>query len=178
MWNKNKVIGSGQHGFTKGKSCLANVIAFYDRMAAWVDEGRAVDVVYLYFSKAFDTVPHNILIDTPEGCATIQLDPDRLESWSVRNLMKFSKGKCKVLYLGRSNSTHQYRLGARQLESSSRERPWLPGGQQGHEPKYALVAKAANGLLVYIKKSVARRSREIILPNNSTLVRQHLDYCV
>jgi len=45
--------------FSKGKSCLTNLITFYDGMTVWVDEGRAVDVVYLDFSKAFDMVSHN-----------------------------------------------------------------------------------------------------------------------
>ncbi|RMC15806.1 hypothetical protein DUI87_08010 [Hirundo rustica rustica] len=59
---------------------------------------------------------------TPQGCAALQRDLDRLERWAERNLLTLNQGKCRVLYLGKNDTRHQQRLGAHLLESSSVEK--------------------------------------------------------
>ncbi|KAJ7398274.1 rna-directed dna polymerase from mobile element jockey-like [Pitangus sulphuratus] len=87
--------------------------------------------------------------DTPEGCAAIQWDLDRLESWAERNLMRFSKGKYRVLHLGRNNPKYQYRLGADLPESSAAEKDLtvLMDEKLSMSQQCLLVARRADDIL-------------------------------
>jgi len=100
--------------------------------------------------------------------------------WAHVNFLRFNKAKCKVLHLGRGNPHYQYRLGDEGIESSPDKKDLgvLVDEKLDVSHQHVLAAQKANHMLGCIKRSIASRSREGILPLYSALMRPHLEYCV
>ncbi|KAK4828643.1 hypothetical protein QYF61_000291 [Mycteria americana] len=179
-----EVIQDSQHGLTKGRSCLTNLVAFCDGVTTSVGKGRAMDVIYLDFYSRIECTLSKFAHDTklsgvadiPEGQDAIQRDLDELKKWAHVNLMRFSKAKCKVLHMGQCNPRYQHWLGDEGMSAALWRRIW------GHwwmkswtRHSNVLTAQKAKHILGCMKRIVASRLREVILPlQNPPSVKEEL----
>ena len=60
--DEHELFNQYQHGFRSGHSCLSQLLAHFDHITRQLEEGKAVDVIYLDFSKAFDKVDIGLIL--------------------------------------------------------------------------------------------------------------------
>jgi hypothetical protein len=58
-----KILPENQHGFRKGKSVTSQLLETYNEFSNAIENKKFIDVIYFDFSKAFDTVPHEKLLE-------------------------------------------------------------------------------------------------------------------
>ena len=117
-------------------------------------------------SKFMDDTKLCGVANMPERWDTFQKDLDRLEQWAQVKLKWFNKAKCKVLHLGHGNLCYQYKVGDVKTEHNPAENHMeiLVDGKLDMNQQCTLVAQKAGCILGCMKRSVASRSREVILP--------------
>ncbi len=58
---RTRSLSPSQHGFLPRQSCFSNPIRPEERVARLMDKGHTVNLVYLNFAKAFDSINHRFI---------------------------------------------------------------------------------------------------------------------
>ena len=61
--DRNQLLSDAQHGFRKKRSCESQLILTIQDLANGLNSGEQIDAILLDFSKAFDKVPHQRLLE-------------------------------------------------------------------------------------------------------------------
>ena len=65
---ENNLLPDGQHGFRSSRSCLTQLLSYWDKILDQLEEGKGVDVIYTDFAKAFDKCETGVLLHRLKEC--------------------------------------------------------------------------------------------------------------
>ena len=60
---KNNLFSKCQHGFRQHRSCVTQLLEVLNDLTTFIENQQDIDIIYLDFSKAFDSVPHQRLLN-------------------------------------------------------------------------------------------------------------------
>ena len=94
--------------------------------------------------------------------------------------MKFNRDKCQVLHLEKRNQIHSYKMGDTWLSNTTNEKDLgiVVDHKLNMSRQCDAAAKKANAILGCINRGITSKSREVLVPLYSALVRPHLEYCI
>ena len=78
---ESQVIRSSQPGFLPNRSCFTKLLTYLEYVTKTLDEGASVDAIYLDFSKAFDSVPHDRLLMKVRSVGIDSNTVDWMKGW-------------------------------------------------------------------------------------------------
>ena len=133
-----------------------------------------------YVSKFADDTKIGKSVLTELDRLSLQQDLDKITKWSEEWDMPFNVNKCQLLHVGTRNNKFQYSINGQTLENTASVKDLgvtisqnLKFSQQCNE-----AANKANRMLGFINRNFTFKSKDIILPLYTSMVRPHLEYAV
>ena len=110
----------------------------------------------------------------------LQEDLSKAIEWSKKWGMDFNTKKCKVMHIGKKNSSVDYFMEGTKLESVNVERDLgvLISNDLKVSSQCLKASNTANKTLGMIKRTFTSRNSNVIIPLYKSIVRLHLEYCV
>ncbi|XP_018013046.1 uncharacterized protein LOC108670107 [Hyalella azteca] len=202
----NSLISRKQHGFTKGRSCVTQLLESLDIWTEALDEGGSIDAVYMDYMKDAQTACSKsggswhqgestpvddtkvfARSDIPEARKTLQEDLDRLHKWSMDWQLHFHPEKCNLLRLGYTSDTVQYTM--RGCNAQGKEYVTLLMERDTEKNLGVVIDRdlsfkgqvvqataKANRVLGVIRRTFDCITPEIFIQRYKSLVRPMLDY--
>ena len=93
-----KLLTCKQFGFISGRSTVTQLLTYLDKCVKTIAEGGVIDTIYLDFSKAFDTVPHQRL--------TVKLQAYGIKGNILNSIVNYLSGRSQIVTVngGKSKS--------------------------------------------------------------------------
>ncbi|KAF4531149.1 hypothetical protein B566_EDAN019185, partial [Ephemera danica] len=167
-----------QHGFRTGHSCTTNLLLAQDSWTQAIDVGLGIDVIYLDFAKAFDSVDHRILIRKVEASGDIlQHILHRIYDWTVLNCLPLNVDKCTVLHINQKDPK-EYHINGRRLLSSTSQRDLgtIIAQDLSNSPNAAVLARKANSMAYLVRRNLGSIHPNYFPPIFCSLIRPHLEH--
>lgn len=94
-------ISLSQHGFVSGRSTLTNLLEYVHTVVDSLANGGQVDTIFTDFSKAFDQVSHNLLLQDLENFG--------VNGFILQWFRSYLIGRCQYVMIGSTKSTANFR---------------------------------------------------------------------